>query len=165
MMQQSYGKVHQLYRGLKQYSQLHQCTRKSNMLRDSVIGGADRRSASYYHSRGGSRRGTVTQNMDNRRNGSFTQAATRADQCTFSQDWQKPDGSKKSTADMSVISELCDIYCLLNFGAMDEMGDRIIELENSINDLIAEIRVDCSPYPLTPLKQRSGSAKQEDGSA
>ncbi|KAK8639571.1 hypothetical protein V6N13_137946 [Hibiscus sabdariffa] len=88
-----------------------------------------------------------------------------ADQCTFSQDWQKPDGSKKSTADMSVISELCDIYCLLNFGAMDEMGDRIIELENSINDLIAEIRVDCSPYPLTPLKQRSGSAKQEDGSA
>ncbi|KAK8532590.1 hypothetical protein V6N12_054027 [Hibiscus sabdariffa] len=88
-------------------------------------------------------------------------------------DWQKPDGPKRSTADMSIfvqnlleqMSELCDIYCLLNSGAMDEMGDRIIELENSINDLRAEIRVDCSPSPLTPLKQRSGSAKKEDGSA
>ncbi|MBA0763403.1 hypothetical protein Gotri_012847 [Gossypium trilobum] len=62
-------------------------------------------------------------------------------------------------------SELCDIYRLLNFKALDEMGDRINELEQSINDLKAEMGMEGSPSPLAPPKQKSDGANQEDDSA
>ncbi|XP_038996448.1 heat shock factor-binding protein-like isoform X3 [Hibiscus syriacus] len=83
-------------------------------------------------------------------------------------DGRNSDESKPNTADMSIfvrdllqqMSELCDFYSLLNFKALDEMGDRINELENSVNDLKAEIGVDGSPSPLAPSKKKSDSAKQ-----
>lgn len=58
-----------------------------------------------------------------------------------------------------------DFYCLLNSKALDEMGSRINELEQSINDLKAEMGVEGSPSPLAPSKQKSDEAKQEEGSA
>ncbi|KAL4182087.1 hypothetical protein AMTRI_Chr12g274190 [Amborella trichopoda] len=50
-----------------------------------------------------------------------------------------------------------DIYWILNCNALDEMGNRIDELEQSINDLKAEIGGDGSPSPLPPSK-----VKQEE---
>ncbi|KAK8688417.1 hypothetical protein V6N13_087184 [Hibiscus sabdariffa] len=58
-----------------------------------------------------------------------------------------------------------DIYRLLNSEALDEMGNRINELEQSINDLKAEMGVEGSPSPLPPPNQTSDGAKQEEGSA
>lgn len=55
--------------------------------------------------------------------------------------------------------------CLLNFNVLDEMGNRINELEQSINDLRAEMGVEGSPSPLTPSKTNSGEGKPEEGSA
>ncbi|GKU86793.1 hypothetical protein SLEP1_g1270 [Rubroshorea leprosula] len=45
------------------------------------------------------------------------------------------------------------------------MGTRINELEQSINDLKAEMGVDGSPSPLPPSKQSPAEAKKEEGSA
>ncbi|KAK9201839.1 hypothetical protein WN944_017047 [Citrus x changshan-huyou] len=67
---------------------------------------------------------------------------------------------KQSTADMTVFAS-----CFLNFNALDEMGNRINELEQSINDLRAEMGVEGSPSPLTPSKTNSGEGKPEEGSA
>ncbi|MBA0769571.1 hypothetical protein Gotri_018286 [Gossypium trilobum] len=49
--------------------------------------------------------------------------------------------------------------------ALDEMGNRVNELEQSINDLKAEMGVEGSPSPLAPSNQKSDEAKQEEGSA
>ncbi|XWS31700.1 hypothetical protein CRYUN_Cryun23aG0098600 [Craigia yunnanensis] len=90
-------------------------------------------------------------------------------------DGNNSEESKQSTADMTVLvqnllqqmyyCELWDIYCLLNSKALDEMGNRINELEQSINDLKTEMGVEGSPSPLAPSKQKSDEAKQEEGSA
>ena len=61
--------------------------------------------------------------------------------------------------------EVWDIYCLLDSKSLDEMGNRINELEQSINDLKTEMGVEGSPSPLAPSKQKSDEAKQEEGSA
>ncbi|PPR85134.1 hypothetical protein GOBAR_AA35559 [Gossypium barbadense] len=95
--------------------------------------------------------------------------------------------SKQSTADMSVFVELSKIICtlvsnlstsweILDYEAklyemvfcrltLDEMGERINELEQSINDLKAEMGMEGSPSPLAPPKQKSDGANQEDDSA
>lgn len=52
----------------------------------------------------------------------------------------------------------------LNSNSLDEMGGRINELEQSINDLRAEMGVEGSPSPLPPSKQNPSEGKQE-GSA
>ncbi|KAE8695902.1 Asparagine-linked glycosylation 3 [Hibiscus syriacus] len=49
--------------------------------------------------------------------------------------------------------------------ALDDMGNRINELEQSINDLKAEMGVEGSLTPLDPAKQKSDEAKQDEGSA
>ncbi|KAH9730365.1 Heat shock factor-binding protein [Citrus sinensis] len=86
---------------------------------------------------------------------------------------------KQSTADMTVFVQnllqqmqsrfqtMSDSIasCLLNFNVLDEMGNRINELEQSINDLRAEMGVEGSPSPLTPSKTNSGEGKPEEGSA
>ncbi|KHG10779.1 Heat shock factor-binding 1 [Gossypium arboreum] len=54
------------------------------------------------------------------------------------------------------------VFCRLT---LDEMGDRINELEQSINDLKAEMGMEGSPSPLAPPKQKSDGANQEDDSA
>ena len=43
---------------------------------------------------------------------------------------------------------------LLDYNALDEMGNRIDELEQSINDLKNEMGVDASPSPSIPPKPR-----------
>lgn len=48
---------------------------------------------------------------------------------------------------------------------IDEMGSRINELEQSINDLKAEMGVEGSPSPLPPSKSSADEVKKEEGSA
>lgn len=45
------------------------------------------------------------------------------------------------------------------------MGSRINELEQSINDLKAEMGVEGSPSPLPPSKSSADEVKKEEGSA
>ncbi|GFS36583.1 heat shock factor binding protein [Actinidia rufa] len=49
----------------------------------------------------------------------------------------------------------------LNFKVLDEMGSRINELEQSINDLRAEMGAEGSPSPLAPL-EKPDEVKPED---
>ncbi|MBA0687940.1 hypothetical protein Gotri_007042 [Gossypium trilobum] len=49
--------------------------------------------------------------------------------------------------------------------ALDDMGNRINELEQSINDLKAEMGVEGTSSPLDPSKQKSDEAKEDEGSA
>ncbi|MBA0833496.1 hypothetical protein Goarm_005932 [Gossypium armourianum] len=51
------------------------------------------------------------------------------------------------------------------FVTLDDMGNRINELEQSINDLKAEMGVEGTSSPLDPSKQKSDEAKQDEGSA
>ncbi|XP_039043700.1 heat shock factor-binding protein-like isoform X2 [Hibiscus syriacus] len=88
-------------------------------------------------------------------------------------DGQNSDESKQNTGDMSIFVQNLLQQMQTRFQTMsdsiitkiDEMGDRINELENSINDLKAEMGAEGSPSPFAPSKQKSESAKQEDGSA
>ncbi|XP_038996447.1 heat shock factor-binding protein-like isoform X2 [Hibiscus syriacus] len=83
-------------------------------------------------------------------------------------DGRNSDESKPNTADMSIFVRDLLQQMQTRFQTMsdsiiakiDEMGDRINELENSVNDLKAEIGVDGSPSPLAPSKKKSDSAKQ-----
>lgn len=45
------------------------------------------------------------------------------------------------------------------------MGSRINELEQSINDLKAEMGMDGSPSPVAPSKTSPDEVKKEEGSA
>ncbi|GMQ09662.1 hypothetical protein CsSME_00052948 [Camellia sinensis var. sinensis] len=45
-------------------------------------------------------------------------------------------------------------YCFFNYDALDEMGSRIDELEQSINDLRAEMGQERTPSPSTSLKPK-----------
>lgn len=58
-----------------------------------------------------------------------------------------------------------EISSFLNFNELDEMGTRINELEQSINELRVEMGVESSPSPLAPSKQKPGEGNQEEGSA
>ncbi|KAF7804841.1 dol-P-Man:Man(5)GlcNAc(2)-PP-Dol alpha-1,3-mannosyltransferase [Senna tora] len=58
----------------------------------------------------------------------------------------------------NILFRICNVF--LDINALDEMGNRINELEQSINDLKAEMGVESSPSPVAPAKP-----KQEDGSA
>jgi len=52
------------------------------------------------------------------------------------------------------------LFCFLDFNALDEMGNRIDDLEKSIDELREEMGVEGSPSPLAPSK-----FKTEEGSA
>ncbi|GFQ04146.1 hypothetical protein PHJA_002558500 [Phtheirospermum japonicum] len=69
-------------------------------------------------------------------------------------DGHDADNSKQSTSDMTTF------ICFLNCDVLDEMGNRIDELEQSINDLRAEMGQEGSPSPSSALK-----AKEEPKSA
>ncbi|CAL5423575.1 unnamed protein product [Camellia sinensis] len=99
-------------------------------------------------------------------------------------DGQDSEDPKQSTADMTVFvsrvicgppyKNFCDslafIYLavvqnlLQQMGVLDEMGARINELEQSINDLRAEMGAEGSPSPLPPSK-KPDDVKLEEGSA
>ncbi|KHG18874.1 Heat shock factor-binding 1 [Gossypium arboreum] len=76
-------------------------------------------------------------------------------------DGQNSDDSKQSTADMTVFVQ----NLLQQMVTLDDMGNRINELEQSINDLKAEMGVEGTSSPLDPSKQKSDEAKQDEGSA
>ncbi|KAK6937396.1 hypothetical protein RJ641_030904 [Dillenia turbinata] len=57
------------------------------------------------------------------------------------------------------------VLFIFNCSELDEMGNRINELEQSINDLRAEMGVEGSPSPMAPSKQKSEEPKSEEGSA
>ncbi|KAK3010483.1 hypothetical protein RJ639_012702 [Escallonia herrerae] len=61
-------------------------------------------------------------------------------------DGHDADDPKQSTGDMTVF------LVFLNLGSLDEMGSRIDELEQSINDLRAEMGQEGSPLPSATLK-------------
>ncbi|GAU11207.1 hypothetical protein TSUD_341970 [Trifolium subterraneum] len=46
-------------------------------------------------------------------------------------------------------------YVLLDFIALDDMGSRINELEQSINELRAEMGVESTPSPAKPKEEAS----------
>jgi len=52
----------------------------------------------------------------------------------------------------------------LDFTVLDDMGNRINELEQSINDLRAEMGVESSPSPVPTAKPTEDETKEE-GSA
>ncbi|KAG6431189.1 hypothetical protein SASPL_109266 [Salvia splendens] len=66
------------------------------------------------------------------------------------------DDAKQSTADMTAFVQnlLQQMFWLefLNKAALDEMGNRIDELEQSINDLRTEMGQEGSPSPSAPAK-------------
>jgi hypothetical protein len=58
------------------------------------------------------------------------------------------------------------LFGFLNCYSLDEMGGRINELEQSINDLRAEMGVEGSPSPMAPSSQpNSDEVKKDEGSA
>ncbi|KAJ4850579.1 hypothetical protein Tsubulata_017180 [Turnera subulata] len=74
------------------------------------------------------------------------------------------DSDKQSTADMSAfVQNLLQQMnsCFLDFPALDEMGNRINELEESINELRVEMGVEGTPS--SPL-QKPGEGKHGEGS-
>ncbi|KAJ6972975.1 hypothetical protein NC653_033340 [Populus alba x Populus x berolinensis] len=48
------------------------------------------------------------------------------------------------------------LFCFLDFNALDEMGNRIDDLEKSIDELREEMGVEGSPSPLAPSKVKTG---------
>ncbi|CAJ1878324.1 unnamed protein product [Sphenostylis stenocarpa] len=59
-------------------------------------------------------------------------------------------------------------YVFLNVNALDEMGNRINDLEQSINDLRAEMGVESTPspeIPASPAKPKEEESNKEEGSA
>ncbi|EXB40844.1 Dol-P-Man:Man(5)GlcNAc(2)-PP-Dol alpha-1,3-mannosyltransferase [Morus notabilis] len=102
-------------------------------------------------------------------------------------DGHNGEDSKQSTADMSAFvsifisycSEVCSgqdlphsvpiirwfYYISLTCNALDDMGTRINELEQSINELKTEMGMEGTPSPMAPSKPNVDDVKQEEGSA
>nr|XP_009612679.1 heat shock factor-binding protein-like [Nicotiana tomentosiformis]XP_016491804.1 PREDICTED: heat shock factor-binding protein 1-like [Nicotiana tabacum] len=80
------------------------------------------------------------------------------------------DNSKQSTADMTVFVQNLLQQMQTRFQTMsesiiskiDEMGNRIDELEQSINDLRAEMGQDGAPSPSASLKPREEPKTPDD---
>ncbi|KAH7573577.1 hypothetical protein JRO89_XS03G0174600 [Xanthoceras sorbifolium] len=53
-------------------------------------------------------------------------------------------------------------YLFLDWDALDEMGNRIDELEQSINDLRTEMGIEASPSPSAPLKLKEEPKSAND---
>ncbi|CAK7333177.1 unnamed protein product [Dovyalis caffra] len=78
-------------------------------------------------------------------------------------DGHDADDAKKSTADMTAFqSRFQTITGFLDCNALDEMGNRIDELEQSINDLRVEMGVEGSPSPSVPPKVKEESKSGND---
>ncbi|KAL9669979.1 hypothetical protein QQ045_007529 [Rhodiola kirilowii] len=64
------------------------------------------------------------------------------------------DDSKQGTADMTAFVQNLLQQMFLNFFALDEMGSRINELEQSINELKTEMGGEGSQSPLASTKEK-----------
>ncbi|CAN4094930.1 unnamed protein product [Withania somnifera] len=88
-------------------------------------------------------------------------------------DGQDGDNSKQSTADMTVFVQNLLQQMQTRFQTMsesiiskiDEMGNRIDELEQSINDLRTEMGQDGAPPPSASLKPKDELKPADDASA
>ncbi|XP_050943150.1 heat shock factor-binding protein isoform X2 [Cucumis melo] len=88
-------------------------------------------------------------------------------------DGHDSEDAKQSTADMTIFVSSFSFLSQSRFQTMsdsiitkiDEMGSRINELEQSINDLKAEMGVEGSPSPLPPSKSVADEVKKDEGSA
>ncbi|KAK4379956.1 hypothetical protein RND71_001818 [Anisodus tanguticus] len=91
------------------------------------------------------------------------------------EDGHDADNTKQSTADMTVfvqnlLQQMVSLLSLHHLGpslildnaALDEMGNRIDELEQSINDLRVEIGQEGSPSPSAALKSKDESKSADD---
>ncbi|KAL7200476.1 hypothetical protein ACSBR1_032406 [Camellia fascicularis] len=78
-------------------------------------------------------------------------------------DGQDSEDPKQSTADMTVFQGRFQTMSESIVTKVDEMGARINELEQSINDLRAEMGAEGSPSPLPPSK-KPDDVKLEEGS-
>ncbi|KAI4301389.1 hypothetical protein L6164_034672 [Bauhinia variegata] len=80
---------------------------------------------------------------------------------------------KQSTADMTAFVQNLLQQMQTRFQTMsdnivtkiDDMGERITELEQSINDLKAEMGVESSPSPVAPSKAKQDESNKEEGSS
>ncbi|CAA0834179.1 heat shock factor binding protein [Striga hermonthica] len=86
-------------------------------------------------------------------------------------DGHDAENAKQSTADMTAFvqnllqqmqSRFQTILKFLNCIVLDEMGNRIDELEQSINDLRAEMGQEGSPSPSAPLKSKEEPKSADD---
>ncbi|PIN04728.1 Heat shock factor binding protein [Handroanthus impetiginosus] len=85
-------------------------------------------------------------------------------------DGHDAENTKQSTADMTAFVQNLLQQMQSRFQTMsesiiskiDEMGNRIDELEQSINDLRAEMGQEGSPSPSAPLKAREEPKSAED---
>ena len=90
-----------------------------------------------------------------------------------SMDGHDSEDPKQSTADMTAFVQNLLQQMQLRFQTMsdsiiskiDEMGDRINELEQSINDLRSEMGVESTPSPVAPAKPKEEESNKEEGSA
>ncbi|KAK3041499.1 hypothetical protein RJ639_000476, partial [Escallonia herrerae] len=64
----------------------------------------------------------------------------------------------------NLLQQMNEVPCFFNYYALDEMGSRITELEQSINDLRTEMGAEGSPSPLAPSKKPDDTTPEE-GSA
>ncbi|KAG8369960.1 hypothetical protein BUALT_Bualt14G0067500 [Buddleja alternifolia] len=79
-------------------------------------------------------------------------------------DGQDGDNSKQSSADMTAFVQnlLQQMLRFLNYAILDEMGNRIDELEQSINDLRTEMGQEGTPSPSAPPKTGEEPKSAED---
>ncbi|KAG5555038.1 hypothetical protein RHGRI_012545 [Rhododendron griersonianum] len=81
-------------------------------------------------------------------------------------DGRDTDDQKQSPADMTVfVQNLLQqmlFVCFFNYNALDEMGSRIDELEQSINELRTEMGQEGSPSPSAALKPKEEPKTADD---
>uniref|UniRef100_A0A803NQL7 Heat shock factor-binding protein 1-like n=1 Tax=Cannabis sativa TaxID=3483 RepID=A0A803NQL7_CANSA len=83
-------------------------------------------------------------------------------------DGHNSEDTKESTADMSAfVQDLLQqmVSLSLTCNALDDMGSRINDLEQSINDLKTEMGMEGSPSPVVSSKPNADDMKPEEGSA
>ncbi|WJX13715.1 hypothetical protein P8452_04074 [Trifolium repens] len=95
---------------------------------------------------------------------------TPADMTAFVQNLLQQMQSRFQTMSDSIVTKnilfgmLSIFNVFLDTNALDDMGTRINELEQSINDLRAEMGVESSPSPAAPEKPKEEELKKEEGS-
>uniref|UniRef100_A0A3Q7F043 t-SNARE coiled-coil homology domain-containing protein n=1 Tax=Solanum lycopersicum TaxID=4081 RepID=A0A3Q7F043_SOLLC len=82
-------------------------------------------------------------------------------------DGHDADNTKQSTADMTVFvstefASTNDQFGVLDNAALDDMGNRIDELEQSINDLRIEMGQEGSSSPSAALKSKDDTKSADD---
>ncbi|KAI8561640.1 hypothetical protein RHMOL_Rhmol04G0356200 [Rhododendron molle] len=92
----------------------------------------------------------------------------------WSKDGRDTDDQKQSPADMTVfvqnlLQQMVSLFssfslfvCFFNYNALDEMGSRIDELEQSINELRTEMGQEGSPSPSAALKPKEEPRTADD---